>query len=100
MNDPRDKRTGLLSASWSSRLEGLRPEQQLSDTELDREEKRLKLQQEQARGASELEDLSTDRDLKKRVAKIVFYFLAVETGLLFIVYFCRGLNSTHFISTI
>ncbi len=54
------------------------------------EHRERRLQMEIERKQDEIEELQTDRELKKKVANIVFYFLAIETTLVFIILCLQG----------
>lgn len=66
------------------------------EKELDREERRQQMNQEQFRFEAEMEEKKIDRDLKKSVARIIFSFLAVETIAVFGVLAMQGFQPSGF----
>lgn len=67
-----------------------------SDSELDAEQRRQRMSQEQFRFEAEMEEKKIDREMKKSVAKIIFTFLAIETFAVFIILTMQGFRPLEF----
>lgn len=69
---------------------------QLSDEELNLETKRQEIKQRDDKFRQELKKTDLDMSLKKSVSIIVFTYLAIETGLVFLIVTWQGLTAWGF----